>query len=103
MLAMKAEIDERLQKIFLMMDTDGNGTIDAEEFTEFIRKVKNKQNHALLVRSARDDLSKPMSIDEFRSFFAELLRNQDYTEAGLESALQGIIDAHTAAANQADV
>lgn len=42
MLAMKPEIDEKLRKIFEMMDTDGNGTVDAQEFTNFLKKVKNK-------------------------------------------------------------
>ena len=38
MLALSQGLEEKLQKIFELMDTDGNGTVDAQEFKTFLRK-----------------------------------------------------------------
>ena len=70
---MKPSLDEKLKKIFEMMDTDGNGTVDGQEFTAFLKKEQNKATQALLVRSMRNE-SKLMSLDEFRAFFADLIK-----------------------------
>ena len=94
---MKPSLDEKLKKIFEMMDTDGNGTVDGQEFTAFLKKEQNKATQALLVRSMRNE-SKLMSLDEFRAFFADLIKRQDYTEQQLETTLGSIISSREAAA-----
>ena len=94
---MKPSLDEKLKKIFEMMDTDGNGTVDAQEFTAFLKKEQNKATQALLVRSMRND-TKLMSLDEFRAFFADLIKRQDYTEQQLETTLGNIISSREAVA-----
>lgn len=93
MLALNASLDEKLSTIFKMMDTDGNGTVDTEEFTAFLKKEQNKTTQALLVRSMDND-KKQLSLDEFRAFFAELIRKDIYTGAKLEEILGGIITSH---------
>lgn len=93
MLALNASLDEKVNTIFKMMDTDGNGTVDTQEFTSFLKKEQNKTTQALLVRSMGND-KKQLSLDEFRAFFAELIRKDIYTEAKLEEILGGIITSH---------
>ena len=79
LLALNPGLDEKLRQIFELMDTDGNGTVDAHEFKAFLKKGQNKTTQALLVRTMNND-KQQMNLDEFRSFFAELLRRADYTE-----------------------
>ena len=55
MLALSQGLDGTLLKIFELMDTDGNGTVDAQEFKTFLRKQQNKTTQALLVRTMNND------------------------------------------------
>lgn len=78
MLALKPSLDAVVEAIFSCMDTDQNGTVDLNEFKAFLKAEQNKNHQALLVRAMRQD-KKQMSLDEFRAFFAELIR-YNYTE-----------------------
>lgn len=73
MLTLKPSLDEKVKVIFDLMDTDHNGSVDINEFKVFLREEKNKNTQAMLVRAMRQD-KKQMSLDEFRSFFAENIR-----------------------------
>ena len=48
-------LDTKLQKIFELIDTDGSGDVDKQEFQAFLLKMKNKTTQALLVRTMNAD------------------------------------------------
>ena len=55
MLALSPSLDGKLQKIFELIDTDGSGDVDTQEFQVFLKKQKNKTTQALLVRTMNSD------------------------------------------------
>ena len=95
-------LDEKVSKIFDIMDADGNGTVEMLELKTFLKAEKNKNYQALLVGAMRQD-KKEMSLDEFRSFIMQLQRSKKYTDEQLETTLVEIIEAHSKPKNAPQV